>query len=625
MDIFEISGYGSGIDRSGVNFLDPKDAFELLQNAYVYRQQILSRKGFKNFGNRLPSTPLDNTRVMGIFENTLPDSSLQLLVIDKNYLYKFNSTSNAFELIPNGSAGIDVYPFGIVNNEDYVTGTTYLKADGSQRFVFTGLGMSDIYFYDGTSVKRFTNTTDNPNYQAPAAGALRNATRLIWFGERLNLLQPTIGGQIQPQSILYSAIRNAAGNGDKFNTVGAGTIIPDTYEILKSGIILGDVIILNFQKSNWVLEKTRDPFNPYFVRKVPSVLGTDARFSTVTWDYEVKSLGITGLITTDGRQSKRFDDLIYQFTDGVYDQSIDENMVELTYGGFDRQEGQFLWSYRSNEATEEDNQDKTLVYNYEEGTWAYYDWTFSVFGETYGGNELAWDDIDETIDPSWKEWNTTEEVWNKIGVGQNYQKTLAGDNEGFIYEINSGYDDYFNNITGITQASSAVISMDGSPFSVGQVVYVDEVEGMTEINGQTLTVIAVGTDSITVDIDSTNFTAYSAAGYVSSFIEFNAQTTVFNPYRDQGRKCCLSHVEVLIDNTGISLYMDVIENEQSYPFKTVLLETDGNSTNKRKWITVIVNDESEFFTFVFRGSTISRQVIIPAIRIHCSAGGLTAG
>jgi len=237
-------------------------------------------------------------------------------------------------------------------------GTTYLTKAGAKRFVFTGKGMSKIYFYDGTNVLDFTNAVDNADYAAPAEGALTKATKVHWFGERLNFFVPVIGAVPYHQGVLYSGIRDSSGNGDKFNIAGAGILSADTYELMKGTQILGDIIVMKFQSSDWSLEKTRDAFNPYFVKKIPSVLGTDATFSTVSWNYEAKSLGKTGLITTDGRRSVRFDNKIPYFVRDNFDQAN----IELTYGGFDRATSQFMFAYREKESQfVDETQDKVLV------------------------------------------------------------------------------------------------------------------------------------------------------------------------------------------------------------------------------------------------------------------------
>lgn len=615
MDIYEISGYKTGIDDSGVNFLDPADAFKTLQNGYIYRQELKSRMGFMQFGNRLS----DESRVMGIFENVLPDGTKELLVCSQEYLYSYDSATNTFTQIA-FAGSVTGTTFGITDPAAYISGTTYLTKAGAQRFVLTGKGMSDIYFYDGTDIRSFTSVVDNPDYQAPALGTLTKATSIIWFGERLNLFSPVISGTTYHQGILYSGIRNTAGNGDKFNVAGSGLIEADTYEQMQGAIILSDVVIMNFQRSGWTLEKTRDAFNPYLTRKIPSVLGTDAPFSAVSWNYQVKSIGKTGLITTDSRQLLRFDNKIPYFTQN----DIETINFDLIYGGFDRVNGQFLFAYRqSGSNLSATTQDKVLVYNYEEKTFAINDQRFSCFGQTIDGNDLTWNEIDETQDPSWSRWDTTEDTWNKIGLGAESQKTLAGDNLGFVYEINRGFDDYFVAISNITNATSAVITVSESAFKIGDRVILQNVEGMTEINNLIGTITAATTTSLTVNINSSNFSSYTGSGTVSKLIDFKAQLTPFNPYRAQGRRCYISHIEFLLNTNSGNLTVDFFEDEESTPFKTAQLIPTLN-LKFREWITVTVNQESNFITMLLRNESSSEQTIISSIRIHSNPGNLTS-
>jgi ubiquitin-activating enzyme E1-like protein len=70
-------------------------------------------------------------------------------------------------------------------------------------------------------------------------------------------------------------------------------------------------------------------------------------------------------------------------------------------------------------------------------------------------------------------------------------------------------------ITGVTQASSAVITAT-TTFAVGQTVTINNVAGMTQLNGNTYTITAVSPTTITINVDSTGFTAYTSGGTVTS-------------------------------------------------------------------------------------------------------------
>lgn len=637
MDIYEIiskgnaPGFTTGLDNSGVNFLDPADAFEVLKNGYIHRQELKSRMGFMQFGDRLTSKlHPDNTRVMGIFENVDPAGvgTRELLVITTKYLYSYDSGTQLFNQIPMNSAD-PIGDFNITSRDEYVSGTTYLTKLGAKRFVFTGKGMSDIYFYDGTDVKRFTNDGagggDNPDYRAPSQGPLTKATKVHWFNGKLNLFVPVINGVPYHQSLLHSGIRSNTGNGDKFNVVGSGIKTASTYELMKGTILLGDMIIMKFQNSDFILEKIEDAFNPYFIRKIPSVIGTDATFSPVSWAYEAKSLSENGLITTDGRKTVRFDNKIPYFTRDQFD----PKKMELVYGGFARGTSQFMWSYREKGSPlPDETQDKVLIYNYEESTWSVYDQRFSVFGETNAGSDDVWNQIDETIKASWKRWDTTDEIWNRIGLGEETQKTLAGDDEGYVYQINVDFDDYAASITAINHAATAVIATEAA-FKAGDRILVSNVEGMTEINGLDdpyLTVIASTGAAITVNFDSTDTPdATINTGLVSKIIDFEAKLTPFNPYRDQGRKCYVSHIEFLLNTDAGSVYIDLYEDEEESPFKeNIKLAPDSTLSKKREWISAIVDQESNFLNIKIKKQAAFEPIIISSIRIHCSPGSLTS-
>jgi hypothetical protein len=639
MQIYEITGFDTGISRAGVNYLQPADSFQNIQNGFINRQVLQSRKGFQQWSLGYNATRHLKSRVLGIFQNILTDiNTYETLAVDKDNLYRYNETTNAFDLIPFGGSLAAVTSFGIASNEYYVTGTTYPFGDGTNRFVFTGKGMSKVYFYDGTNVLDYTDGgvgNDNPDYVAFAGTNIINAVRVFWFGERLNFIAPLIGSQEYPQGMLYSAIRTASGNGDNYNFSGAGLLQIDTYEHIIGAAILGDKIVLNVNKSNWLIEKTKDAFNPYFSRKIPSVLGTDAAFSPVVWNGEVRSLGKTGIIMTDGRQSTRVDNKIPYFTQD----DIDSNAFELTYGGFDRSTSQFLWAYLSNpedpdEVTLTSTQDKVLAYNYDFPSYSVYDMRFSVFGESINGQNLSWDDIhNDTGDhPEWATWDETEDLWDKIGLSATVQKTLAGDDLGFIYELDRDFDDYRVEILapGISNAANAVITTYDHAFIAGDTVILEGVVGMLDQDGSSLNgiptlVTATTANTITIDQDTTDFTAWTSDGYVSKPINFYAETIPFNPYRPNGLKVQISHIEFLIDNNGASLLVDIFMDGSTSPFKENIMLATSGGYKEREWLTISVNNTCDFMTLKMKQESASTQIRITSIRIHCKPGGYSNG
>lgn len=639
MDVYEITGFETGVSDAGVNYLQPADSFQNIVNGFIYRQVLQSRQGVGYFSPRLSN----QTRIFGIFEHTKPDSTKELLAIDQNFLYKYNVGTGIFDPIPFGGSMAAYTGFDISAKDLYVSGTSYPTATNGNRFVFCGEGItpnaagSAVFFYDGTNVKDFTSIVDNPNYAAPSGGALNSASYVIWFNERLNFIVPVIANIEYNQGVLYSGIRTTSGNGDKFNVAGSGLFQADTYQNITGATILGQIMVLNFDRMVYTLEKTKDAFNPYFGRSVPGVLGTNAKFSAVSWNDTVASVGKTGILGADGRQNLRSDNKIPNFTR----EEIDQGFFNLTYGGFDRLNNQFLWSYKESE-TDGDTQNAVLVKNYEENTWSFYDQRFSVLGQTDIGLNLTWDDIDSTSgNQSWAKWKTTEDIWDRIGLGEAVQKTLAGDDLGFIYELNQDYDDYFTDITAILNGPTTTLTVDSTSVLAGDLVTIADVEGMLdadgnsginnfdeetdEYDGDPYLVLSATPTSIEIQLDSTNLTAYTSGGSLSKIISFSAETIPFNPYRSQGKRCFVSHVEFLINTNGGSLLVDVFADEQETPFKQNVLLKPTVKNQSTEWISMTVDQESNFLTFVIKQQSPAVQLQLTSMRIHCEEGGMTSG
>lgn len=80
-------------------------------------------------------------------------------------------------------------------------------------------------------------------------------------------------------------------------------------------------------------------------------------------------------------------------------------------------------------------------------------------------------------------------------------------------------------ITGITQASPGVVTSASHGFSNGDEIYLDNVVGMTELNGRNYLVANATTNTFTLqdlfgnDIDTTGFTAYSSGGDADTIYE----------------------------------------------------------------------------------------------------------
>lgn len=67
-------------------------------------------------------------------------------------------------------------------------------------------------------------------------------------------------------------------------------------------------------------------------------------------------------------------------------------------------------------------------------------------------------------------------------------------------------------ITGITQAPTAVLTVGSHAFLPGEFVHISGVSGMTQINGQRAEVLSSGGSTITVNINTSTYSAYTSGG-----------------------------------------------------------------------------------------------------------------
>ena len=75
-------------------------------------------------------------------------------------------------------------------------------------------------------------------------------------------------------------------------------------------------------------------------------------------------------------------------------------------------------------------------------------------------------------------------------------------------------------ITGVTQANPAVVTITGHGYTTGDAVEIEDVVGMTELNGKRYTITVLTANTFELDgIDSTGFTAYSSGGTAARVYE----------------------------------------------------------------------------------------------------------
>lgn len=90
-----------------------------------------------------------------------------------------------------------------------------------------------------------------------------------------------------------------------------------------------------------------------------------------------------------------------------------------------------------------------------------------------------------------------------LEFGENILRVIK--NKGLVLEPDK-------NITAITKANPAVITINSHGYSNGKKVFLKNIGGMTELNGRFFDVTVVDSNKISIGVDSTNYTTYTSGG-----------------------------------------------------------------------------------------------------------------
>jgi len=126
-------------------------------------------------------------------------------------------------------------------------------------------------------------------------------------------------------------------------------------------------------------------------------------------------------------------------------------------------------------------------------------------------------------------------------AADNTWKTLTGATDPSNDYLNGPSTLTQKTITGATQANQCVLTISAHGFSVGDMIHIHDVVGMTGLNQLTARITATTTNSVTINVDSSGFSAYTSGGVATLCNVYNvniqaatdwvskSQTFVTNP------------------------------------------------------------------------------------------------
>lgn len=472
----------------------------------------------------------------------------ELIAFDRQFAYKRNSSTNAWERITgvSFSEGDDVDFFWSAN---WIGQTVDEKQFFVTNFAFdTGTNTYDeIKAYDGST---WTNLT--PVAYDGAGNLIATARIIIPFKNRLLLFNvvENISGTLThfPSRLRYSQ------NGNPFqadawrqDTPGKGGFLdaPTTQAIITVED-LHDRLIVYFERSTFELVATGSPTQPFVWRDISSDIGAESTFSIVNFDKVAIGMGETGIYACDGASVKRIDQKIPDDVFRLRNIRSNTSLLNTVQGVRDYYTEMVYWTFHT-KSNDRIFPDQLLVYNYDNDTWAFFDDTITTFGyfqtdNAYNLSRPQPDTWAESLDPKANPQNLS-----------NFRHTIAGDQQGFTFLIDRD---------GVRNAPSMYLSQVSSigggqirltiynhVLEVGDFIAVEGATGISGLNSRIYKVQNIVNED-QVDVDNTTFSgSYTGNGVVTRVSKIDIFTHEFQFYLKQAQDTYLDRIYFNVTRT----------------------------------------------------------------------------
>lgn len=333
-----------------------------------------------------------------------------------------------------------------------------------------------------------------------------------------------------------------------------------------------DVVILGFGNRQARLVATGNDVVPFNFFVINSELGTSSTFSTVTLDRGVLSVGANGIVITSQVSTERID---LDIPDSVFEFNLTNFGPQRVTSKRDYVNEWVYFTYLSNTWTS-GFPNQTLLYNYRDQSWGLFNECYTTYGNFRKQTGYTWATIG-TLYPTWSDWN---DPWNAGSSTLLQQQVIGGNQQGFVVvrddtstaeapSLEITNISFPSMITGATQANPCVLTSVNT-FVVGQQITISNVVGMTQLNGNTYTITAVTPTTITINVNSSGFTAYTSGGTATP------TRTIFSPNH------CLNNGDYIT----ISGCLGTIDSQvNGKVFSVALPDSAGNAFNLNPPIT----------------------------------------
>lgn len=606
-----ISNLRTGLERDIEPWILPEDAFPDLEDCYMFRGRIPRRKGFVQLGRLITTVGAVNTfnnlPVMGL--RTLETGTINqeiLIAFDTTKANKYSNFTSSFVDItfnqpantaPFSWTGSDSDFFWTTNYQDAFWATNNNAGFQANPIVTDPTKGDGLRFYDQVQWFNFL-----PRIDAIGTTFLMGALLIVSYRNRLVMLN-TLEGTAFGNQVNFPQRARWSQNGTPFiNSVPAGyiggsdvaawdSVTPGkggwidapTQEQIISAEFFKDTLIVYFERSTWQLRYTGNELLPFIWERINVELGAESTFSIVPFDYGIFAVGNVGIMTCNSTGVQRIDQII---PDEVFKIHNGNDGVKRVYGIRDFTQQLVYWTF-PDEETNPIYPNRVLVYNYLDGSYSFFNDSFTCFGYWSSFPDLTWADVKQA-------WGSMPVPWNSGQFQSGYPKIVAGNQQGFVFQnYNNGgvANDFSLFLTGITNAAEAVFTSPNHNLLNDTIIVLDQIVGMTlaigpENDGSALAGSTTFTgilasppifpSSVTITIGANVFTDDGEGNLVllgvnSGKVDYT--TGVF-----------VTNYPLLLVNTAVSsMYTTSLNNNifnvtdvQANTFKIQILDTSGN-------------------------------------------------
>lgn len=486
---------------------------------------------------------IDKNPVMGLERYISSANVKEVIAFDTERACKYNTSSRNFD--PIDSADI---MSGTAT--DYICACNWASTASSAtsplyRMYFTNGkalsgGLDGIRYYNGG-----TTTTS----YAPSINGVNtlNGCKLIFaYHKRIVCLYTYEGATSHPQRARWCEINNPDGSDAWYdNRRGRGGFSnASTGDHIISAQLMRGTLIVFFTNSVWALTYTGDPNRPFRWQRINDFRACDGIKASEQFDQSVISVGIRGIVASDGTQTQRIDNKIFDFvSDDINHAYFSKVFVKRDFPS------ETVWMLYPK--AEDTTASAALVFDQNSQSFSKYEIAMNVLG--YGGPaiDFTWQDFG---DKTFADFGN--ERWIDYYFDEGTEALIGGNTTGEVFLMEFGSFDNEElelfNVVNATTGTPCTVTIDGNlPVDDGDTVTVTSVGGLTGINDREWVVANKSGNSFELQ-GSTSSGAYTTGGYVGILddftpISFELTSAAWNPYIKEGRKCQMGYLDILFD------------------------------------------------------------------------------